>query len=366
MATKHLLFIPKLLCCVFIISALNSCKKDKTTDTSQTTTVKPVTLGLYEYASGVNKRIFLPITKVGTQTILYYTVFDTGSSGLTLDAKGILPDANITSSGIQFTGDSLVVNGITVTKKTGTISFGDNISSTKEYGNLAYADITIGDQLGNLSLKRVPFFLYYKIVDGDGKQLAAHSSDVFGVGPGTSYVTSLIQSPLQKFETGTSLTSGFKLALLNKSMFTSAGSYVTDLLTIGLTSSDLSSAGFIMHPLTYYSSGGYSPNIPATISYSGKTISGQILFDTGTPSTTVIEDRTATNAIGNLPANSTVTITTNKGFTYTYTTSSTANLTEVQNPNNTGDTRTIFSLDFFISNEYLTDYGNHRIGLKNN
>lgn len=365
MTKERLLLVPKLFGYLVIILAFNSCKKDKTA-APQVQTVNPVTLGLYEYSSGVNKRIFLPVSQVGTKTVTYYTVFDTGSSGMTLDADGILPASMITSSGIQFTGDSVVVNGITVTKTTGTISFGDNISSTKEYGNLAYADITIGDQLGNLVLKRVPFFLYYKIVDGDGNKLSAHSSDVFGVGPGTSYVTNIIQSPLQRFNTGGNLTGGFKLATLNKSMFSSAGNYVSNLLTIGLTGSDLSSQGFIMHNLNYYNAGGYSPNIPATISYNGKTISGQILFDTGTPSTTVIEDKTATNAIGNLPANSTVTITTNKGFTYTYTTTSTANLTEVQNPNNTGDTRTIFSLDFFISNEYLTDYSNHRIGLKNN
>ncbi|QTE39326.1 hypothetical protein J3L18_09815 [Mucilaginibacter gossypii] len=364
MTAKHLLFTSKIIGCLLITVAFSSCKKDKTVPPQ--TQVSPVTLGLYEYASGVNKRIFLPITLVGTKAVTYYTVFDTGSSGMTLDAAGILPASMITSSGIQFTGDSVVVNGITVTNTKGTISFGDQLSSTKEYGNLAYANITIGDAQGNLTLKRVPFFLYYKIVDETGAQLSAHASDVFGVGPGTSYITSLIQSPLRSFSAGTGLTSGFKLATLNKSLFSTSGTYVSNLLTIGLSNSDLSSSGFIMHPLSYSNSGGYSPNIPATITYNGKTISGQILFDTGTPSTTVIEDRLATNSVGSLPANSTVTVTTNKGFVYTYTTSSTGNLTEVQNPNNTGDYRTIFSLDFFISNEYLTDYGNHQIGLKNN
>jgi hypothetical protein len=364
MTTKHLRFTSQIIGCLLITVTFFSCKKEKTTP--KTPTVTPVTLGLYEYASGVNKRVFLPVTQVGTKAVTYYTVFDTGSSGMTLDATDILPASMITSSGIQVTGDSVVVNGITVTSTKGTISFGDQLSSTKEYGNLAYANITIGDAQGNLALKRVPFFLYYKIVDETGAQLPAHASDVFGVGPGTSYVTSLIQSPLINFNTGTNLTSGFKLATLNKSLFSTSGTYVSNLLTIGLSNGDLSSAGFIMHPLTYSSSGGYSPNIPATITYGGKTISGQILFDTGTPSTTVIEDRLATNAVGNLPANSTVTITTSKGFVYTYTTSNTGNLTEVQNPNNTGDYRTIFSLDFFISNEYLTDYGNHQIGLKNN
>jgi hypothetical protein len=72
------------------------------------------------------------------------------------------------------------------------------------------------------------------------------------------------------------------------------------------------------------------------------------------------------NSTGQLPANTQVTVTTNMGFTYTYTTTSTTNLTQVENPNATGDYRTIFGIDFFMDNEYLTDYANHQIGLKNN
>lgn len=345
------------------ILIFSSCKKDKTTPVVVNAT--PVTLGLYEYSLGVNKRVLIPITQVGTQTVNYGTIFDTGSPGLTIDATGILPASMITSAGITVTGDSTVVNGITVTPKTATISFGDATGTTKEYGNLAYANIKVGNSLGSLNLKRVPIFLYYKIVDGTGKQLSAHSADVFGVGPGLSNTRSEISSPLRFFEYGTGLTSGFKIATLNTTSFLGTPTYVSGLLTIGLTASDLSSSNFIMHPLTNTTSG-YSPNIPGTITYSGKTIAAQFLFDTGTPSVTTIEDRLATNAIGALPANSVVTITTNRGFTYTYTTSNTGNLTEVQNPNNTADYRTILSIDFFIKNEYLTDYDNHQIGLKNN
>jgi hypothetical protein len=362
MKLKKILLLRQPIACLLIIVTLNSCKKEKIA----TATINPVTVGLYEYTSGGGKRIFIPITQIGTQSFSYFGVFDTGSSGITIDATGILPASMITTSGIQVTGDSVVVNGITVTSKTGTVSFGDATGTTKEYGNLAYASIKIGNTSGNYTFKRVPIFLYYKIVDGDGKKMAAHSADVFGVGPGTSYANSEITSPLRYFDTGTGLISGFKLATLNAASFSSTGTYVSGLLTMGLTTSDLSSAGFIMHPLTYYSSGGYSPNIPGTISYSGKTIDAQFLFDTGTPSVTIIEDKLATTSLGRLPANSQVTLTTNKGFTYTYTTSSTGNLTEIQNPNNTADYRTILSIDFFLKNEYLTDYTNHQIGLKNN
>jgi len=366
MKNNYLLYPAQFVCVLFIMSIATSCKKGSIAP--KVVNATPVTLGLYEAGSGANKRIFIPITGIGTQSISYYGAFDTGSAGMTIDANGILPASMITSSGIQVTGDSVVVNGITVTSKQSTVSYGDKISSTKEYGNLAYASIKIGDQNGNLTIKRVPIFLYYKIVDGNGKQLAAHASDVFGVGPGVNYANTAIASPLSYYPSGTGLTSGFKLAVLNSSGFSSAGTFVTGLLSVGLTSSDLASNGFIMHPLTYYplSQGSYSPNIPATITYNGTSTSAYVLFDTGTPSVTVIEDPKATNGVGSLPASSFVTVTTNKGFTYQYTTTSTSNLTAIQNPNNTGDYRTVFSIDFFINNEVLTDYTNHQIGLKNN
>jgi hypothetical protein len=356
----------QLICCALIVITASACKKGATVAPAVITPLK--TLGLYQYSSGNNKRIFIPITKVGTQTVSYYGIFDTGSTGLTLDADGILPASMITSTGIVFSGDSINVNGITVTSKQAVMSYGDQTSTTKEYGNLAYAPVTIGDANGNITTKRIPFFLYYKVVNATtGAQYAAHSNDVFGVGPGTSYASTAIASPLSYFDLGSSLTNGFKLALLNSANFSSSGAYVTGLLSIGLTPSDLATTtGFIMHPLTYATAGGYSPNIPATITYNGQSVSGQVLFDTGSPSVSIIEDRLATNGLGNLPASSVVTITTNKGFTYSYTTTSTSNLTAIQNPNISGDYRTIFSIDFFIKNEYLTDYTKHQIGLKNN
>jgi hypothetical protein len=350
------------LCIIMLVA---SCKKDVVLP--KVATANQVTLGLYEFSNGSGKRIFMPVTKVGNQSVTYYSAFDTGSAGMAIDADGILPASMISSSGISVQGDSINVNGITVTSKQSVISFGDQTNLTKEYGNLAYATITIGDQHGNINIQRVPIFLYYKIVDVNNNQLPAHSNDVFGVGPGVSYAFNAIASPLSYFTAGANTTSGFKLAVLNNSYFSSSGTYVAGLLTVGLTSTDLSAAsGFIMHPLTYYTTGGYSPNIPSTITYNGKSIAADVLFDTGSPSVTIIEDKTATNSLGALPANSVVTVTTNKGFTYQYVTTSTANLTAIQNPNNSNDTRTIFSIDFFIKNEILTDYTNHQIGLKNN
>jgi len=348
---------------VGLLIFVSSCSKDKTKPVTTETNV----LGLYEYGVDSGKRAFIPVSKIGTQSVNYYSVFDTGSSGMTIDAHGIIPDAMITASGITFTGDSVNVNGITIKAGQYTLSYGNKTGLTKEYGYLAYAPLTIGDANGSMSAKRVPIFLYYKVVDEtSGKtETVDHALDIFGVGPGSSYANSAIVSPLVYFNNNASVVSGFKLAVLPRTMFSSSGTYVSKLLTVGLSSADITSNGFIMHSLTYSSVGGYSANIPGTITYSNQTISGNILFDTGTPLFSTIENKFALMSTGPLPASTQVTVTTNMGFTYTYTTTTATNLTQVQNPNVTGDYRTIFGIDFFMNNEYLTDYMHHQIGLKN-
>src|SRR5580693_9400198 len=94
---------------IFLTILIASCKKE-----NKSTPGPLATLGLYEVNSGVNKRVFIPITKIGTQTVNYYSVFDTGSAGMTMDATGLLPASMITSSGITITpgADSVTVNGI--------------------------------------------------------------------------------------------------------------------------------------------------------------------------------------------------------------------------------------------------------------
>jgi hypothetical protein len=354
---------------IAIVVMAPACKKGGDSPAPQVAPPKPLaTLGLYQQSGGVNKRIFIPISQIGTKTVQYFGIFDTGSSGLTMSAQDLIPGDMITTTGFKFTGDSVNVNGITITNKTAVMSYGDKTASTNEYGNLAYAPITIGNSAGTLTTKRIAFFLFYKVLDGAGKSLTTnlHSYDVFGVGPSTGFTFAAIASPLNGFAMPANVASGFKLAKLDNTKFTSTGAFVSNLLTIGLVPDDLNSAGFIMHPLMLGSVGGYSPNIPATITYGNTTTSAQILFDTGNPAESIIENSKETTALGRLPVGTMVTITTNRGFVYTYTTTSTGKLTQIQNPNITGDFRTIMSLDFFTDNQFLTDYTNHRIGLKNN
>jgi hypothetical protein len=347
-----------------------SCKKDKQVAPTPAIITNFATIGLYEYANLPNRRVFVPITQLGGVTTAYLSVFDTGSTGMTIDANGILPASMITSNGITVAGDSVVYNGITITSQQAIISYGIVGSITQEYGNLAYATVKIGDSNGNVTTSRIPFFFYYKAVNqSTGTTLPVHSNDVFGVGPGVSYTSTSIGSPLSYFKLATNVTSGFKLAMLSSTAFTASATnatYVAGLLTIGLTPTDLNSSGFIMHPLLSFPVVGYSPDIAGTINYNGQNIPATILFDTGTPSITILENPNATSNTTTLPANSNVIVTTSQGFSYSYTVSTNLNATQVDKTSYTRDIRSIFGIDFFISNEYMIDYSNHRMGLKNN
>src|ERR1700743_860011 len=205
--------LPWLFCWVTLIILAESCSKDKVI-VKPVVTNNQVTLGLYQYGADSGRRVFIPITKVGTQTVNYLSVFDTGSAGMTIDAHDIIPASMITNSGFNFTGESVIVNGITITSQQSVISFGNNTGLTKEYGNLAYASITIGDQNGNTSAKRVPIFLYYKVVNSGKAVTLTHTLDIFGVEPGSSSANAAINSPLNYFNNNSAVTNGFRLAAL--------------------------------------------------------------------------------------------------------------------------------------------------------
>jgi hypothetical protein len=302
----------------------------------------------------------------------YDLLFDTGSGGFVIDAHGIIPDNMNTSNGITFPAnspDSTVVNGITIYNQKATISYGDDINTTDNvYGYLAYAPVTFGDANGTLTIKRLPFFLYYKAADTKGNVFANHEFDVLGVSseynvtfPNNAYIA----SPFQYFDPGEGLLKGFKTSLFGPGSYSLNGTYNSDAITLGLTSSDLSS--FTMHQLTYYPGDGYAPVIPVSLKYNNKTFTTNTIFDTGTEPYSYIQDPTAGNTSVLLPDNTTVSLTTTPGgFTYSYTTSANQNITYVENPTQSGSNVTVLGLDFFLNNEFLLDYYDHKLGLKNN
>ncbi len=361
----------------FVLLAAVSCKKDPKTNTGNNNgggvnpVATPTKLGFYEVDSSIYKVLLEPVTKIGTQTVNYDLVFDTGSGGLVIDANGILPSSLITSTGFNFTTDSTVVNGITITNQTNTISYGDdNATTDKVYGNLAYANITIGDANGNITIKRLPFFLYYKAVDGKGKVFPPHDFDVFGVAQEYDVVfanSAYITSPFNYFDPGTGLTKGFKIDALGTANYSLNGTWVSA-VTLGLTSTDLNSSGYNFSQLNFTQGEGYVPILPATLAYAGRSpVTAEVLFDTGTEPYSYLEDKTATNTTPVLlPAGTAVNLTTTSGYSYSFATATNNNLTYLENPTYSGSLTTILSLNFFTNNAYLLDFTNHKLGLKSN
>jgi hypothetical protein len=372
---------------VFLLFAVVSCSKDNKnpqvsnggTTPAQAT---PTKFGLYGTDSSVYKVLYTFLNKIGTQDLSssdYDLFFDTGSGGLVLDAHGIIPSSMITNNGITFSTDSTVINGITIYNQKSTISYGDDINTTESvYGYLAYASVTFGDANGTLTIKRLPFFLYYKATDTKGAVIDetkyAHGFDVLGVSseydvtfPNNTYIT----SPFQYFDPGQGLLKGFRTSVLGPTSYSYNGTFNPDAVTLGLASSELSS--FTMHQLTFYPGDGYAPIIPVSLTYdnkgtiANKTFTANAIFDTGTEPYSYIEDPTAGTTLDTLANGSAVSFTTSPGgFSYSYTTSPNDNITFVENPSQSGSNITVFSLEFFLNNEYMLDYSDHKLGLKNN
>jgi len=360
----------------FLLFAIASCKKDNNVNNNNknsniTPTATPTTLGLYEADSSIYKLLLIAISKIGTQPVDYGLVFDTGSGGMVMDANGILPASMITSTGFNFTGDSTVVNGVTITNQTSMVEYGDDSASvSKVYGNEAFADVTVGDNNGNVVIKRLPFLIYYKATDASGTTYPAHEFDTFGVDEEydvTFANNDFITSPFSSFDPGNGLTRGFKMAQLNAANFSFAGTYVPGAITLGLTSSDLSSSsGFITTDLPFFAGEGYAPINQATITYDSKSFQTYLLFDTGTDPYSYIEDPTLSGNLRLLPANTAITADLNFGFNYNYSTAATDNLTYVENPTTSGANISIMGLESFLNIEYMLDFTDHKLGLKNN
>ncbi len=357
----------------FLLLAIASCKKDNNNNNAHIIPpATPTMLGLYGADSSIYKLLLIAVSKIGTQPVNYGLVFDTGSGGMVMDANGILPASMITSSGFSFTGDSTVVNGVTITKQTATVEYGnDSASVSKVYGNQAFADVTVGDNNGSVVIKRLAFLIYYKAVDAAGTTYPSHDFDTFGVNeeydvtfPNNDFIT----SPFSYFDPGNGLTRGFKMAQLNASTdFSLNATYIPNAITLGLTSADLSSSsGFTTTQLPFFAGEGYAPINQATVGYNSKSFQTFLLFDTGTDPYSYIEDPTFKGTIAPLPANTAITAALNFGFNYAYTTTTTDNLTFVENPTTTGANISIMGLEAFLNIEFMIDFTHHTLGLKNN
>jgi hypothetical protein len=362
-----------LMLCVCLLVFAVSCKKDNSAAplpvfTPASIQDGQVRIGFYAVDSAGVRELQIDVSKIGSKSLDLDLTFDTGSGGLVVDANGLLPASMISSTGFVFSGDSTTVNDITITSQTAMIQYGNNNNTlSKVYGNLAYADVTIGDANGNVFIKRLPFFIYYKAINGSGKAYPAHEFDVLGVSSEYDITFNnkvFITSPFAYYDPGHGLTRGFKIAALRTVNFSEEGTYVPA-VTLGLTSADLTSNGFNMIGIQQVDDDGYVPMVPGTIRYNNQNFSSKMIFDTGTSPYYYIEDPNWHGTPGLLNTNAHIQVATSTGFNYSYTVTATNNRTVIENPVSVNGYASLMSLDFFLTNEYMLDFDNHRLGLKN-
>jgi hypothetical protein len=364
---------------------LNSCRKSDASlspaDKAATSVISnPVVLDLLpaQNQSAGDRRLFLPIVQVGaTNKSNLRVIFDSGSEGMVFSATSLFASNLISDTGMVINNkDSAVINGVTITSAKVSSTYGDPPATRTFYGNIAYTTMVLGDQSGSIITERMPFMLVYKgvnnqtgaavAVDSSSDGIAGVISSGFAPGEASILVTSRenIKSPLNYLNYSGNLYAGWMLSPLSTIGWTNVASNATTpaspLLTVGLTAG--MEAGFALQTQRLDIGNLYDPDVVGTISYTGQTIpNSSVVFDTGTPVGFSIYNSSEGTTLP-LPAGEPVQLSTAQGFDYSYTTDAVLFQTVVQS---TGQTRSIFGLDFFLNTYYLLDYTNHFIGLKN-
>ena len=383
----------------FCLASCSGSSSPVTQSIPQTTSIiqTPASINLYPVGYAVDPRIFVMVTP-GTAPVNLPLAFDTGSSGITLNALSIFPPSMVTATGFIFPSGQTTItyNGITVTNQQGSRAYGGQGGRT-ETGNIGFARITFGDSAGQLTTDVMPILFYYSVIETATLMPATAQPQQgwFGVNsapdsivvansvePSTGFPactqetagTCRVVSVLEYLEYAAGVNAGFKLgpATLEQCDVTTAGSCMPEpLLTVGLN--DSVEAGFSTVALTCPPAGylgpdtiqGYSvcqPGIAGTtISLSGPVSANLIesaLFDTGNPANMLTQSSGALSSP--LPSQTSVVLMTPSGFSYEYTTGATG-ITETS----IGPTvSTGIGINFFTEHSFFIDFVSNAEGWK--
>ncbi len=157
------------------------------------------------------RMLYINILKLGRRDVDKPILFDTGSSGMTIDCKVVLPSEMCSEKGIKIKAP-VELDGITVTTEKAVLHYG----TYDEYGNIATARVVFGSAGANGGTSEpVSFLIRYKkvrratgeIVGGPLWPMGIFgASPVGGGGPGRK-----LKSPLLSVTAGRGLVRGYYL-----------------------------------------------------------------------------------------------------------------------------------------------------------
>ena len=385
-------------------ASLTACRggSNSTSVGSSPPSISKKVMNLYPVSAASGNRLYVMVTAVGSTAVNMPLIFDTGSAGITLYAPDIFPSSMVSSSGFNFPAGETSISyaGITVTNQQGTRAYG-GVTGTTQVGNIGYATVTFGDASGALTTSTMPVFFYYSIIQTATGQAAASvvQQGIFGVNSVTNVITVAgtpepaagfppcsqqssgtcrVVSVLKYVQYPQGVDAGFLVspAALQACDITTAGNCAPQpMLTVGLTpalETGFSTVSLTCPPPanTYVgpsSMDGYPVCLAAipetTLAVSGLavgTLTGEVIFDSGTPFMSVSVPAGATFP-ASIPDGTDVLVTTPSGFTYNYTAALGVTNTVVEGDSTAAS---IVGVGYFTTNSLFVDFTTSTEGWK--
>ncbi|UVK53527.1 hypothetical protein DBIPINDM_007027 [Mesorhizobium sp. AR02] len=156
--------------------------------------------------------LYVQVLSLGNHTVNQPILFDTGSSGMTIECQSVLPAEICSDTGIKITHD-LEIDGIRVSTQQAVMNYG----TYDEYGNIAYARVTFGSPKSPVSTDTtIPFLIRYKQVRRSTGEIVGGPlwpKGIFGISPvGGGGPDRMIKSPLALVSVGPGLDRGYYLS----------------------------------------------------------------------------------------------------------------------------------------------------------
>ncbi|AZO32522.1 hypothetical protein [Mesorhizobium sp. M1B.F.Ca.ET.045.04.1.1] len=155
------------------------------------------------------RMLYVKVLFLGKRKIDQPLLFDTGSSGMTIDCAAVLPALMCSEKGIKIQHNQ-ELDGITVTTQKAVMHYG----TYDEYGNIASARVTFGGPDSPASTEAsIPFLIRYKEVRRSTGEIVGGPlwpKGTFGVSPvGGGGPNQLLKSPMDAVRVRAGLQRGF-------------------------------------------------------------------------------------------------------------------------------------------------------------
>jgi hypothetical protein len=225
--------------------------------------------------------VHLRVLSLGDHKVDFPLLFDTGSTGITIDCNLVLPWDLCTPDGIKIEKD-LKLDGVRVTTRRIVAQYG----TYDEYGNLAFARVSFGDAGHPVTTSEMPVLIRYKKVRRATGEIVGGPlwpRGIVGVSPLGAQTGGLLHSPMDYIDAPDGLIRGFYLTPLGEVWVICMNEFdecpSVDALHIGIDAA--TKAKFEMAPLGASRSVHYIGFVDACLTWLEHQSCAPTLYDTG-------------------------------------------------------------------------------------